>query len=250
MEACAENNIPLIVLDRPNPNGYYVDGPVLDTSKFRSFIGLHPVPIVYGMTIGEFAKMINGEKWLNNDLICDLTVIPCKNYNHQRLYSLPVKPSPNLPNDRAVELYPSLGFFEATCLSIGRGTDKQFQIIGHPLYKDINEATYSFIPKPNEGATNPVLNGEECYGFDLSENNSIFNIQKGKISLDILIKSYRLFPEKDKFFKNTDSFELLAGNDKLKNQIILGLSESDIRETWENDLKYFLKIRKKYLIYE
>ncbi len=250
MEACAEQDIPVIVLDRPNPNAYYIDGPVLDTSKYRSFIGMHPVPIVYGMTIGEYAKMINGEKWLKGGINCKLTVIPCKNYNHNKHYSLPVKPSPNLPNDRSIELYPTLCIFEATVLSVGRGTDKQFQIFGHPLYKDVEGADFTFTPKPTEGAKDPVLNGKLCYGFDLSKNNSIFDIKKGQINLDVIIKAYNLFPDNDNFFKKTNSLELLAGNSEFRKQITSGLSEKEIRETWKQDIENFKQIRKKYLIYE
>ena len=160
MEACAESNIPLIILDRPNPNAHYIDGAVLDTANQRSFIGMHPVPVVYGMTIGEYGQMINGEKWLNNGIQCNLTVIPCQNYTHQSKYSLPVKPSPNLPNDRAKELYPTLCFFESSTLSIGRGTNKQFQIIGHPLLSESIEASFVFTPIPNDGASNPKLNNQ------------------------------------------------------------------------------------------
>lgn len=250
MEACAEQNIPLIVLDRPNPNAYYIDGPVLDTSKYRSFIGMHPVPIVYGMTIGEYAKMINGEKWLNGGINCNLTVIPCKNYNHNKHYSLPVRPSPNLPNDRSIELYPTLCLFEATILSVGRGTDKQFQIFGHPLYKDVEGADFAFTPQSTPGAKDPVLKGILCYGFDLSKNNSIFNIQKGQINLDVIIKAYNFFPDKENFFKKTNSLELLAGNSEFRKQITSGLSEKEIRETWKQGIENFKQIRNKYLIYE
>jgi uncharacterized protein YbbC (DUF1343 family) len=250
MEACAEENIPLIILDRPNPNAHYIDGCVLDTANYRSFIGMHPVPVVYGMTIGEYGKMINGENWLNNGIKCELIVIPCKNYNHNSKYSLPVKPSPNLPNDRSVELYPSLCFFEATNLSLGRGTNKQFQIIGHPLLKNIEQASFEFTPMPNEGATNPVLNGEKCFGFDLSESESIFDIKENQLNLDLLIKTYDLFPEKDEFFKKSNSLELLSGSAEFRKQIENGLSETQIRETWKIGLENFKTIRSKYLIYE
>lgn len=249
MEACAENDIPVIVLDRPNPNSHYVDGPVLDTNQVTSFIGMHPVPVVYGMTIGEYAKMINGEGWLNNQIKCDLTVIPIKNYNHQIPYSLPVSPSPNLPNDRSIELYPSLCFFEGTTLSIGRGTTKQFQVVGHPLLKNSGYAEFSFTPKPSVGAQNPKLKGELCYGFDLSKDNSIFTIERNKLDVSIIIELYEMFPEKEKFFIDNNFFNLLAGNKKLKEQIINQIDETDIRNSWEPELSEFKEIRKKYLIY-
>ncbi len=251
MEACAENNIPLIVLDRPNPNAYYIDGPVLDTSIIKSFVGMHPVPVVYGMTIGEYAKMLNGEKWLANGIQCDLTVIPNKNYSHQMKYDLPVKPSPNLPNKRAIELYPSLCFFEGTVLSIGRGTDKQFQVIGHPGLKNVENINYSFTPSPQPGAQNPKLNGKLCYGFDLSMNNDFFeDSDNAKLNLSLLIKTYELFPDKNNFFLKNNFFDLLAGNRELRKQIKNQVSEEQIRASWEPQLSEFKEIRKKYLIYK
>ena len=182
MEACAENNLPLILLDRPNPNAYFVDGPMLDPA-YKSFIGMHPVPVVYGMTIGEYAQMINGEGWLTNKATCKLTVIDCKNYTHDSYYELPVKPSPNLPNIRSVLLYPSTCFFEGTTLSLGRGTEKQFQVIGHPKIK----SEYSFTPMPNEGAKDPPLNGQKCYGTDLSNVTTGSIIQSKKIDNQLII---------------------------------------------------------------
>ena len=248
MEAAAENNIPMIVLDRPNPNAGYIDGMLLDTSKYKSFIGMHPVPVIYGMTIGEYALMINGEKWLKNQIQCNLKIVKCENYTHDKKYSLPVAPSPNLPNDRAIELYPTLCFFEGTNLSIGRGTDKQFQIIGHPQFKDVETANFSFTPKPNSGASNPDLNGKLCYGFDLSENNSIFVIEN-KLNILLIKKVYELFPDKSQFFKKTNFFELLSGNSEFRQQIIDDISEDVIRQTWQKDIDNFKKIRDKYLIY-
>lgn len=250
MEACAESNIPLIVLDRPNPNAHYIDGAVLDTANYRSFIGMHPVPVVYGMTIGEYAQMINGEKWLRNGIKCDLTVIPCKNYNHKSKYSLPVKPSPNLPNERAIELYPTLCFFEATVLSVGRGTDNQFQILGHPSLSVVDEASYTFTPMPNEGAKDPVLKGQFCYGFDLSENNSIFKWDNDKLNLGLIIQVYKLFPKNEIFFKKTNSIELLSGYADFRTQIENGVSEEEIRNGWSEGIEKFKTIRSKYLIYE
>ncbi len=250
MEACAERNIKLVLLDRPNPNAHYIDGWILDTANYRSFIGMHPVPVVYGMTIGEYGKMINGEKWLKDGLVCDLIVIKCTNYSHNSKYSLSVKPSPNLPNDRSIELYPSLCFFEATNLSIGRGTDKQFQIIGHPLFKSVEVADFEFVPRPNEGAQDPVLNNQNCYGFDLSQSNSIFEINTNQLNIDILLKTYELFPDKTKFLKKSNTLELLSGNGNFRKQIENGASEKEIRESWAKDLENFKLIRAKYLLYD
>jgi uncharacterized protein YbbC (DUF1343 family) len=250
MEACAENNIPLIVLDRPNPNAHYIDGAILDTANHRSFIGMHPVPVVYGMTIGEYGKMINGEKWLKNGVQCDLTVIPCKNYTHNTKYSLPLKPSPNLPNDRSVELYPTLCFFESTILSVGRGTNKQFQIIGHPSFANVKEADFEFTPMPNEGASDPVLNSQKCFGFDLSSSNSIFDWKENQLNIGLIIKVYQLFPEKGKFFKKSNSIELLAGYSDFRKQIENGSTEEEIRNGWQQGIENFKITRSKYLIYE
>jgi len=240
MEAAAENNIPVLVLDRPNPNAHYIDGPVLEP-KFHSFVGMHPVPIVYGMTIGEYAKMINGEKWLLNGLQCDLSVIPLKNYTHNLKYNLAVKPSPNLPNAKAIALYPSLCFFEGTPISCGRGTDKQFQIFGAPeLPKE--KYNYSFSPYPNEGAKHPKHQGDTCNGLNLQE------VAVYKINLQWLIDAYTYYPKKHQFFNSF--FNKLAGTDKLKNQIKLGYTHRDIRKTWLPGLAKFKKMRQKYLLYE
>jgi len=250
MESCAENDIPLIILDRPNPNAHFVDGAVLDTANYRSFIGMHPVPVAYGLTIGEYGNMINGEKWLANKIQCDLTVIACQNYDHNRKYSLPVKPSPNLPNNRSIQLYPTLCFFESTNLSIGRGTDKQFQIIGHPNFNKITEAEFTFTPSPNEGASNPKLKYELCYGFDLSQDNSIFKWDNNVLNIELIKKVYELFPDKENFFKISNSIELLSGYKEFRIQIENGVSAEDIRASWEPALSDFKKTRKKYLIYE
>ncbi|WP_299679694.1 DUF1343 domain-containing protein [uncultured Tenacibaculum sp.] len=244
MEACAENNIPLLVLDRPNPNAHYVDGPILEP-EYTSFIGLHKVPVVYGMTIGEYGKMINGEKWLKNGIQCDLTVIPNKNYTHQSSYSLPVKPSPNLPNDTSINLYPSLCFFEGTNVSVGRGTSKQFQVVGSPFHH-LENHKYSFIPKPNEGAKYPKHENKECFGYDLSSEKKL-----DQLSLKWLIEFYNAHKEHSKekaFF--TSFFTKLAGTKLLQKQIENGLSEEEIRKTWQKDLDEFKKIRAKYLLYE
>ncbi len=243
MEACAENNIELVVLDRPNPNGFYVDGPVLDTN-YHSFVGMHKVPLVYGMTIGEYAMMINGEHWLKNNEKCNLRVIPCKNYTHKTLYSLPIRPSPNLPNMTAVYLYPSLGLFEGTVVSVGRGTKFPFQVIGHP---DFRNSKFSFVPKSIIGAAkNPKFKNVKCFGLDL--RNKIKDIIKNpKIDLKLFIDTYNNLNIGNKFFNSY--FDYLAGNKVLRQQIISGLSEKEIRKTWQKDLKIFKKIRAKYLLY-
>ena len=238
MEACAENNIPLIVLDRPNPNGGIVDGPILE-KEFTSFVGMHPIPVLHGMTIGEYAKMINGEKWLKNSVQCQLTVIPCLNYKREIPYSLPVKPSPNLPNDQAINLYASLCLFEGTNVSMGRGTEKQFQIYGSPF---LPKSAFSFTPGPNVGAKDPTHNGKLCYGEDLSKIEKV-----NRLELKWLIKAYKTTSDKTKFFN--DFFTKLAGTKKLQQQIEAGVSEQEIRKSWEKGLAEFKTMRKAYLIY-
>lgn len=238
MEACAENNIPLIVLDRPNPNGSIVDGPVLQP-EHKSFVGMHPIPVLHGMTVGEYAKMINGEKWLAGGVSCDLTVVECVGYNRAMPYSLPVSPSPNLPNDQAINLYASLCFFEGTNVSVGRGTSKQFQVFGSPYLQGMD---YTFTPKPNLGAKDPMHNGKECFGRDLSKENKV-----NRLELKWLIEAYNHTSDKSKFFNSF--FVKLAGTKKLQQQIEQGMSESQIRETWAADLKRFKTMRLKYLIY-
>ena len=240
MEACAEANIPLIVLDRPNPNGHYIDGPVLNI-KNKSFVGMHPVPIVYGMTIGEYAKMINGEKWLKNNVECKLTIIPITHYNRKTAYHLPIKPSPNLPNDKSINLYPSLCFFEGTNVSVGRGTDKQFQIYGSPFI--ISDTThYKFTPRPNKGAKHPKHENKICSGFNLSNTPP-----SNKICLNYLINAYNLTLNKTDFFNKF--FIKLSGTKELQKQIKAGLHENEIKKTWKNGLDSFKITRKKYLIY-
>ena len=238
MEACAENNIPLLILDRPNPNGSIVDGPILET-EFTSFVGMHPIPLLHGMTIGEYAQMINGEKWLKNKIQCKLTVIPCVHYNRKMDYSLPVKPSPNLPNDQSVNLYASLCLFEGTNVSVGRGTEKQFQIYGSPY---LPKSNFTFIPKPNFGAQNPVYNGALCYGEDLSTYPRL-----NQLELKWIIKAYKTTTDKSKFFN--PFFTKLAGTKKLQQQIEAGTKEEKIRESWKKGLVEFQEMRKKYLIY-
>lgn len=246
MEACAENNLPLILLDRPNPNAYFVDGPMLDPA-YKSFIGMHPVPVVYGMTIGEYAQMINGEGWLTNKATCKLNVVGCKNYDHDTYYELPIKPSPNLPNIRSVLLYPSTCFFEGTTLSLGRGTEKQFQVIGHPKIS----SAYSFTPMPNEGAKDPPLNGQKCFGTDLSNVTTGSIIQSKKIDLSYLLDYYKKMTDlNEKFFLDNNFIDKLAGSDQLRKQILAGKNEREIKETWQPGLEAFHKIRSKYLIYK
>lgn len=243
MEAAAENNIPLIVLDRPNPNGHYVDGPVLEP-KFQSFVGMHPVPIVHGMTIGEYAQMINGEKWLDQGIQCNLTVIACLNYQKSVPYQLPVAPSPNLPNMRSIYLYPSICLFEGTVVSVGRGTSKPFQQIGHPAFTTFS---YTFLPVSTAGAKSPKLEGKRCHGRDFTVRTAKSFRKMGRLDLSYLLEFYSLYPQKHTFF--TEYFNLLAGNDQLKQAIIEGKTEKQIRDSWEEDIENYLKMRQPYLIY-
>lgn len=248
MEAASEYNKPLIILDRANPNGFYIDGPILE-AKHKSFVGMQAIPIVYGMTIGEYARMLVGEEWLdlspkNKSHQLKLTIIPVANYAHASKYQLTDKPSPNLPNMTAIYLYPSLGWFEGTQLSIGRGTSTPFQVIGHPDYK----TNFSFTPHPMSGATNPPLNGKLCYGWDLQmPADEVLEQIDGEINLKYLLRAYKEFPDKAHFF--TSFFDKLAGNDSLKQQIIAGKTESEIRSSWQPELKKFATIRNKYLLY-
>lgn len=239
MEACAENNISLIVLDRPNPNGSIVDGPILE-KEYISFVGMHPIPTLHGMTIGEYAQMINGENWLKNAAQCKLTVIPCVNYNHKVEYSLPVKPSPNLPNDQSINLYASLCLFEGTNISVGRGTETQFQIYGSPF---LPKSNFTFIPKPNFGAKEPLYNGQVCFGQDLTTYKKL-----QRLELQWLISAYKMTNDKAKFFNTF--FTKLAGTKKLQQQIENGTSEKNIRKSWKKGLKDFKNKREKYLIYQ
>ncbi|MGB0368131.1 MAG: exo-beta-N-acetylmuramidase NamZ family protein [Flavobacteriales bacterium] len=245
MEACAENGISMLVLDRPNPNGHYVDGPILK-KEFSSFVGLHEIPIVHGMTVGEYAKMVNGEGWLKNGVQCDLTVIEMENYNRNEAYELPIAPSPNLPNQKAIYLYPSLCFFEGTEVSEGRGTDKPFQQFGYPKMPNGNT---KFTPKSIDGvAKYPKLENKKCNGIDLSEMplDSLRNLKQ--INLAWLISTYQDYPKKDKFFK-ADFFDKLAGSSELRKQIIAGKSAEEIRDTWAEGLSQFEETRKKCLLY-
>ena len=238
MEACAENNIPLIVLDRPNPNGHYIDGPTLEI-EHKSFVGMHPVPLVYGMTIGEYAQMINGEAWLKNKVSCDLTVIPLKNYSHKSEYSLPLRPSPNLPNDKSINLYPSLGFFEGTTINAGRGTENQFQQYGAPFFPK-NEFSYS--PKPNFGSKYPKHQDSICYGVDLKNTPKL-----NAVNIEWLVDAYTKTPKNETFFGKT--FTIHAGNTTLEEQLKAGLSAKKIHQSWQAKIDEFKFIRKKYLLY-
>lgn len=270
MEAAAEHGVPMLILDRPNPNGWYVDGPVLD-KKFRSFVGMQPVPVVYGMTIGEYAMMISGEQWLSpaanarfayyktaensRDTPFHFLVIKCGNYTHQSLYPLREKPSPNLPDMASIYLYPSTCYFEGTVLSEGRGTPTPFQVFGHP---SLPKNLYAFTPVATAGAREPKLKDQLCYGWNLSGDPEKVRQQlDGRIQLGYLLEAYRLFPDKANFFILPKSgnaegafFNKLAGNYTLMQQIIAGKTEAEIRKSWEKDLEAFKVIRKKYLMYD
>lgn len=245
MEACAEMNVEMLILDRPNPNGFYVDGPVLDTS-YKSFVGMHPVPIVHGMTIAEYAQMINGESWLKDNLKCKLSIVPCENYTHESKYRLPVNPSPNIQNMHAVYLYPSLGFFEGTSLSAGRGTEFPFQVFGGP---DFKETDFTFTPRSINGASKyPKHQDKLCYGVDLREIDlEKLNTEK-QINLEWIILAYNSVKNQDAFFQKF--FYNISGTKSMRDQIVAGKSEEEIRDGWKEDLDKFKQIRKKYLIYE
>lgn len=240
MEAAAENNIEVLVLDRPNPNGHYIDGPVLEP-RHQSFVGMHPIPVAHGLTIGEYATMINGEKWLKNGIQAPVQVIEMENYNRNEPYELPVRPSPNLPNAKSVNLYPSLCFFEGTNVNAGRGTNKQFQVFGSPFLPE-DQYNFSYVPQPNEGAKSPKHLGKTCFGKDLSDAPRL-----DQINLEWLINAYKHTSQKGEFFNNF--FTNLAGTKKLREQIESGLSAEEIRATWKEGLKDFSKVREKYLLY-
>jgi uncharacterized protein YbbC (DUF1343 family) len=263
LEAALENHKPLLLLDRPNPNGFYVDGPVLDTN-LKSFVGMQPIPIVYGMTIGEYATLLAGEGWLSDEAnkICKYNistkptidtpfhflVIKCKNYDHNSKYDLPINPSPNLKEMQAIYLYPSTCFFEGTVLSEGRGTDKPFEIFGHP---SLPKTLYPFTPKPNAGAKSSKCFFQQCYGWNLSgSKEEVLKKLDKKIQLKYLLDAYKLFPGKDSFFLKNNFFNKLAGNATLMQQIKEGKTETEIRQSWEADLRKFKAIRKKYLLYK
>lgn len=253
MQAAARNGVPMIVLDRPNPNGFYVDGPILEPAK-RSFVGMHPIPTVHGMTLGELAQMINGEGWLSEGLPsdapqpkglrCDITVVKCDNYTHQSLYELPVKPSPNLPNMRSVYLYSSLCFLEGTPVSLGRGTEFPFQVYGHPRL----QGDFRFTPKSMPGAKNPPLMNQPCRGVDLRRNPSDEQIRMRGVDLSYVVDCYRELGGGEKFF--LPIFDLLTGTTYVREMIIAGKSADQIEARWQNDVEKFKQKRKKYLLYE
>lgn len=245
MEACAENNIPVLILDRPNPNAHYIDGPIL-VEEYTSFVGMHPVPVVYGMTIAEYARMINGEKWLANGVQSELIVIRNKSYNHQSSYTLPIKPSPNLADADAIALYPSLCFFEGTVISVGRGTYEPFKMIGHPALE--GKYTYSFQPVSIDGMSKePPYKNQTCYGIDLRNYISDSSFNRKQIELKWLIEMYKSYPDTSKFFNSF--FDKLAGSPKLRSQILEGFTEEEIRMSWRRDLHKFNRTRRKYLLY-
>jgi uncharacterized protein YbbC (DUF1343 family) len=249
MEAAAENNIKVILLDRPNPNGHYVDGPVLKEG-YTSFVGMHNVPVVHGMSIGEYAMMINGEGWLKGNLKCDLKVINCEGWDHSKFYELPIAPSPNLPNMTSVYLYPSLCFFEGTVVSIGRGTSLPFQCAGHPGFEvDVLERLFKFTPLPNEGSKHPKLENELCYGYDLSDTDLLEYREKKRLDLTMLLEFYAKLNMNSNFFLSNDFINLLAGGDDLQSQILNGNTIEEIENSWQKDLDEFKEIRKKYLLY-
>lgn len=242
MEAAAENGKKVIVLDRPNPNAHYIDGPVLE-KEFTSFVGMHPVPIVYGMTIGEYAMMINGENWLENGVKCDLSILPCKNYTHQTSYSLPIAPSPNLKTDRAIALYPSLCLFEGTTVSLGRGTERPFELYGHPKFP---QTTFEFTPIPMPGAKTSTQLNKKCNGYDLSNVPQ----RMTKINLEYLINANKLLADSGIFINQNVFFNRLAGNSILRDQLHECWSEEEIRATWKDGIDHFKVIRSKYLLYD
>lgn len=244
MEACAETGVKVIVLDRPNPNGHYVDGPILK-SGYESFVGMHKVPVVHGMTIGEYARMVNGELWLKDGVRCNLEVVKCQGWDHSTTYILPVKPSPNLPTAESITLYPSICFFEGTTVSVGRGTDFPFQQIGAPYFPD---GPTEFTPRSMASSKSPKYEGKTCYGYDLREFAQYYLKGSGELYLFWLQEAYNLSPDKEKFF--TNFFDTLAGSDQLRKDIIAGKPMVEIRESWQADLDAFKEIRKKYLLYK
>lgn len=245
MEACAEMSVEMLILDRPNPNGFYVDGPVLDTT-YQSFIGMHPIPIVHGMTIAEYAQMINGERWLKDGLKCKLSYISCADYTHDSLYILPVNPSPNLQNMLSVYLYPSLGFFEGTSVSVGRGTEFPFQVFGSP---DLKNTNFTFFPKSINGASKyPKHKNQKCYGVDLRNVEINDLLSKREINLEWVLFGYQNIEQQENFF--IPFFYNISGTNKLKEQILQGKSAEEIRESWQPELEKFKEIRKKYIIYK
>ena len=247
MEAAAQFKKPLVLLDRPNPNGHFVDGPVLE-KEVKSFVGMQPVPIIYGMTMGEYATMLNTEGWLDGAVRCDLRVVKCRGYDHKTFYELPVKPSPNLPNMAAVYLYASTCFFEGTECSLGRGTEKQFQVYGAPNY-DKKASSFSFTPRPNFGSKEPPQNGKLCYGHDLSTLKINDLQQQRRVNLDYLFDAFQHYSPRDSFFLKSKFIDKLAGTRSLREQMLAGKTAAEIRQTWQLGIDNFKRIRKKYLLY-
>lgn len=246
MEACAENNVTVIVLDRPNPNGFYIDGPVLNL-KYQSFVGMHPIPVVHGCTVGELALMINGEGWLKNQVKCDLKVIPCKGYDHNILYALPIPPSPNLPNMSSIYNYPSLCFFEGTEVSVGRGTALPFQVFGFP---NDQSGVFEFTPKDIDGVvSNPPYEGQTCKGHNVQAFGDFYFTTNKKLYLTWLIEEYKSNPQTTTFFSRPEFFDKLMGTDQVRKQIIQGKTEEEIRAAWKSDLDSYKTMRKRYLLY-
>lgn len=247
MEACAENQKTMMVLDRPNPNGHYIDGPVLDM-KFKSFVGIAPIPVVHGLTVGEFAKMTNGEKWLANSNTCNLEVIPCQNYTHDTYYEIKIAPSPNLRTMRSILLYPSICFFEGTNVSLGRGTTMPFEVIGHPALK--GKYDFNFTPKPNAASSNPPQNGKTCYGINFQGMSEAQIFAQKQLDFTYLFEFYKPVSSKETYFLSNNFFDKLAGTDTFRKAIQEGKSESDIRKTWQPALDTYKKMREKYLLYK
>jgi uncharacterized protein YbbC (DUF1343 family) len=246
MEACAENKKPLLIFDRPNPNGNYVDGPVLDM-KFKSFVGIAPIPVVHGLTVGEFAKMANGEGWLANKLKCSLQIIECQNYTHDSFYEIKIAPSPNLKTTRSVLLYPSICFFEGTNVSLGRGTATPFEIVGHPALK--GKYDFSFTPQPNAASSTPPQKGKTCYGISFQNESEQSLFLRKRMDFKPLFDFYKLVSAKEDYFLKNNFFDKLAGNDTFRKAILEGKSEEEIRKTWQPELEKYKKMRAKYLMY-
>lgn len=245
MEACAQKGIPLIVLDRPNPNGHYVDGPILKKG-FESFVGMHEIPVVYGMTIGEYGKMVNGEKWLENGIQCDYTVIELQNYDHSKSEALPVAPSPNLPTFNSILYYPWLCFFEGTVVSVGRGTEHPFEHIGHPNYSD---KSYAFTPHSGPGAKYPKLENKECFGLDFSNQNPRYSYSQASFNIDYLVDFYNDLSLKEDFFLKNHFIDKLYGSDQLRKDLLAGKSAKEIKDSWADDLVEFKLMSAKYHLY-
>lgn len=245
MEACAENGVKFMVLDRPNPNGNYIDGPILEAG-YQSFVGMHPVPVIHGMTVAEYAKMINGQGWLKGGIQCYLHYVTCNNYSHQTPYNLPIKPSPNLPNQRSIYLYPSLCFFEGTTVSAGRGTKQQFQIYGHPKFP---AGDFQFTPVKMSGAKYPKHENKNCKGYNLTHLSPEILYNSKRLNLDYLIEFYQDFPNKEGFFLKNNFFDKLAGNTSLRKAILAGDTAEEIRATWQKSLQQYDAMRQQYLLY-